>query len=201
MKVKIDTALLRRIIHDDFTKLLAVFFVYTVGLWFLLGQLELKDYLLGVSPDLPLWYGFLFVLAYVARGFFYFPSLYFLVAASLFFPFPESFVFYMLGVMLSGILSFQIGKALRANNFWPSLQKRIQKDDVEQKIEKNGFKAVFIFHVTGISLDLPNYLSGYLKLNFQKFLWTIFWANLITTSLYFVLFWMFDFRVLIGTIL
>ena len=47
----------------------------------------------------------------------------------------------------------------------------------------------FYFHITGLSLDLPNYISGYLKLPFIPFMVVVFLSNLITTVAYFVLFY------------
>lgn len=131
--------------------------------------------------------GIVFVLIYLIRGFFYFPSFYFLVTLSLIAPLPYTFCIYILSLMLSGILSYKIGLLLRNKNFLPRIKKIIADEKRSKKIRENGLKAVFISHVTGVSLDIPNYISGYLKLSFKNFLVTIFAANFITTVLYFLI--------------
>lgn len=188
-------------VWKDLKRFGLIFIIYSLLLWGVLRLLPVKEWLLTTDTMLPWWCGGLFILAYIIRGFFYFPTLYFLIAASLIFPILPAFAFYMIAIMSSGLLSYQIGLTLREKKIWPGLQKKLEHSDIDEEIQAHGFKAVFIFHATGISLDLPNYFSGYLKLNRVRFLWTIFWANLITGGLYFVVIYIFDVKVLIGKLL
>lgn len=182
--------------YESFKDLLAqeksalwVFVVYTVVLTVLWNVLDLGDWILNLQGmDWAWWVGPGFALLYVIRGFFYFPSLYFIIAASLLFPFPFSVLYYLAGVFASAILSYHIGLYLREQDHFPKLLSFVEKPDIQARIKNQGLKGIFFLHVTGISLDIPNYFSGYLRISFCKFFLTILAANLITTTIYFTLF-------------
>lgn len=166
-----------------------VFVAYTVILITFWNVLDLGPWILNLQGmDWPWWVGPGFALAYVVRGFFYFPSLYFIIASSLLFPFPFSLIYYLSGVFVSASLSYHIGAYLRGKDHFPKLLSFVQQPDIEHRIKTQGLKGVFFLHVTGISLDIPNYFSGYLRIPFTKFLGVIIAANLITAFIYFTLF-------------
>ncbi len=173
---------------SEFT-VLFIFLFYTSLIFVLLKLLPIKEYILMINEyHYNLWYiGFVFMILYIVRGFFYFPSFYFLVTLSLVTPILYAFAFYMVSLMISGVISYRVGLALRKRNFLPRIKKIIKDEKRNKKIKEHGLKAVFISHVTGVSLDIPNYISGYLKLSFKNFLLTIFAANFITTVLYFII--------------
>lgn len=171
-------------------KVFFIFVIYSVGIILLWNILDLDDVVVKLQTlELSLWYAALFSLAYIVRGFFYFPSLYFIIAASLLFPFPVSIIAYLAGVFASATLSYTIGHLLQKHGAFPKFNRFVHQDDIKTKIEKYGVRSVFIFHATGISLDIPNYLSGYLEIPFSRFFATIVAANLITACIYFGLFY------------
>jgi len=120
------------------------------------------------------------------RGFFYFPGLYFLLASLLLFEPIQGFVTYIMGITASATLSFFIGRLLHTKNILASLKKRIQDPEIKKKITTLGYKGVFLFHITGVSFDIPNYLSGYLQLNYAKFSITTLIANGVTTAGFYI---------------
>lgn len=171
------------------SKALWVFVFYTILLLALWHYFDLKHWLLNLQNlDWPWYVGPGFAWLYVLRGFFYFPSLYFIIAASLLFPFPFSALYYLAGVYSSAALSYSIGHHVRKGAHFSKLLQFVERPEISHKIRTDGLRAVWWFHLTGISLDIPNYLSGYLRLPFAKFMCTIIIANLITTALYFTLF-------------
>lgn len=173
---------------QPFSKLFLVFVAYTaifVCLWriFDFGDLILRFQSMEISH----WYAALFSVAYVIRGFFYIPSLYFIVIASLLFPFPVSLIAYMSGVLASASLSYTIGYLLRTKELFPRFQKFVSREDIRERIERQGLYGVFLLHVIGF-LDIPNYLSGYLKVPLRSFLVVVLLANTLTAGAFFILF-------------
>lgn len=166
-----------------------VFVAYTLLLTLLWNFFDLKHWILNLQGmDWPWYVGPGFALLYIFRGFFYFPSLYFIIAASLLFPFPFSAIYYLAGVYSSAILSYHIGWYVRKKEHFPALLSFVEQSDIKMRIKKRGLKAILFFHLTGISLDIPNYLSGYLKVPFPLFFAIVIGANIITAALYFTLF-------------
>jgi len=168
-----------------------VFVAYTIVLITFWNVLDLGNWILNLQGmDWPWYVGPAFVLVYLIRGFLYFPSLYFIITASLLFPFPFSVIYYLAGVFGSAVLSYYIGMYVRDKDHFPKLLSFVEKPDIQQRIKDQGLKGIFFLTVTGISLDIPNYFSGYLKIPFTKFFLTILAANIITTTIYFTLFHM-----------
>jgi uncharacterized membrane protein YdjX (TVP38/TMEM64 family) len=129
-----------------------------------------------------------FVAAYIVRGFLYFPTLYFLVASGIVFPPYLGICVYLSGILLSATLSYWIGTYLHDTNRFPKFKKKIQEPEIKARICERGINGVFFFHITGISLDIPNYLSGYVGLAYRNFLATVLAANLITATSYYLIF-------------
>lgn len=168
-----------------------IFLLYTVLITILWHLFDLKTWVLELQNTVWPWYmGLSFSFLYVIRGFFYFPSLYFIIVASLLFSFPFGALYYLIGVYTSAFLSYQIGHHVRKGEHFPKLLEFVEQPLIAKKIKKNGLKAVFWFHLTGISLDIPNYLSGYLHLPRLKFMTVIIVANALTSALYFTLFYL-----------
>lgn len=168
-------------------KFLGIFLFYTLCVSVLLYFYPLQETLLKVQT-FGEYAALLFVLLYVVRGFFYFPTLYFLVASGILFTPYLGFTLYLSSILLSATLSYVIGKYLHNSNKFPRFKQRIQEPEIKGKISKQGLKGVFFFHITGISLDIPNYLSGYVGLPYGKFMASVFSANVLTASAYYVLF-------------
>jgi uncharacterized membrane protein YdjX (TVP38/TMEM64 family) len=165
-------------------KFLLVFLAYT-GLVFLVTR-KIEPAAMVAFVGRTGWLGpLLFIALYVVRGFFYFPTLYFIIVAGIVFPLPQGMIYYLTGIVASATLSHWIGRRMRAHGIFPRLKARIEEE--EARTHYNHW-VVFLLHVTGVSLDLPNYASGYLRMNFPRFLLTVIAANLITASIYFTLF-------------
>lgn len=168
-------------------KFIGIFLFYTLCVSVLLHFYPLQGIIQQVER-LGRFSAIAFVFLYIVRGFLYFPTLYFLVAAGILFaPWP-GFGIYMSAILLSATLSYTIGKALHDSDRFPRFKKRIQEPEIEQKIHERGLTGVFLLHVTGISLDIPNYLSGYVGLSFVRFIGTVLVANLITAGAYYLFF-------------
>jgi uncharacterized membrane protein YdjX (TVP38/TMEM64 family) len=129
---------------------------------------------------------FVFVGLYVIRGFIYIPSLYFLVASSIIFSPKMGFTTYLVSIVVSATLSYNIGHWVHKNELFASTKKKFMQKNIKAKMEKKKYWAIFISHITGASLDIPNYMAGFLNMNYFKFLYIIFIANLITTSIYYM---------------
>lgn len=169
-------------------KVLFIFFLYTVLVAVAGYFLPIQSYIVSIQN-----YGhyasIFFILAYIVRGFFYFPSVYFLIASSLIFPFPYGVVYYLLAALLSATLSHYIGVYLHKKSVFPSLKKKLAEDaSIKKRIQQYGNYGVFFFHVTGISFDIPNFLSGYLGMYVIPFLIAVFFANVITVALYYTVY-------------
>ena len=171
------------------SKALWIFVFYTLFLIILWQFFDLKHWLLNLqNMDWPWYIGPGFALLYIVRGFFYFPSLYFIIAASLLFPFPFSALYYLAGVYGSAALSYQIGHYVRRKQHFPRFLSCVEQNEIKARIKKQGLRAILFFHITGISLDIPNYLAGYLKMPFIKFFIIVVFTNALTAALYFTLF-------------
>jgi|GEM_PF-5783809 len=72
--------------------------------------------------------------------------------------------------------------------YFPSLLSCVEQNEIKARIKKQGLRAILFFHITGISLDIPNYLAGYLKMPFIKFFIIVVFTNALTAALYFTLF-------------
>ena len=170
-------------------KFILFFIIYTV-IVFILSKLLPTDLLIDKikTSDLSSTIiGLSFVMAYIIRGFFLFPTLFFLITISLLLNPVVAIFYYLLGIVLSGTLSYHIGKFTYEKNLFPKISKKINKNkQTKDKIRRQGLKGVFLFHVTGIALDVPNYFSGYFNLKFPKFILVIILANTITVFLYYV---------------
>jgi uncharacterized membrane protein YdjX (TVP38/TMEM64 family) len=130
------------------------------------------------------WAPILFVLFYVLRGFFYFPSLVFLFLGAALFPFVEAVLVYLGATLLSGLLSYWIGAVLSSTSFFQMLKKKIASESVEMKIKKEGAWGVFFLHLIGF-LDAANYLAGFFKVSFLRFLVAFLSADVITTVVFY----------------
>lgn len=170
------------------SKPLLVFIIYTIGFVALWRIVDLGSIILNFQDmELPIYYAALFSLLYVIRGFFYIPSLYFIIVASLLFPFPVSVISYLGGVAASTCLSYSIGHVVRTKNYFPYFRRFVERKDIQEKIERQGLYGLFLLQVVGF-IDIPNYLSGYLRLPFVKFFTIVMIANTLTAGLYFILF-------------
>jgi uncharacterized membrane protein YdjX (TVP38/TMEM64 family) len=161
-----------------------VFIVYIILLGIILQFFDVQGWLESIAM-LGVIAPFVFIGLYIIRGFFYIPSLYFLIASSIIFSPKIGFITYIVSVLISATISFSIGHWAHRNEFFASAKKRFIRDKVKAKIEKKGYWAIFISHATGASLDIPNYTAGFLHMKYFKFIYIVFIANLITTSVYY----------------
>jgi len=162
-------------------RFLLIFLVYTSLVFLITRKIEPATMVAVVGKFG--WFGpLLFVVLYLIRGFFYFPTLYFIIVAGIVFPMPQAMIYYLVGILCSATLSHWIGRRMRDHGIFPRLKARIEEE--QARTHYNDW-VVFVLHVTGISLDLPNYASGYLRMKFPRFLLTVLAANLITSTVYF----------------
>ena len=131
----------------------------------------------------------LFIVLYIIRGFFNFPTAVFLIVSSLLFPLPWALIYYGIAIALSITTSYCVGRVLRAHAQWlPKFSNKINHEHLEQKLKIYGYFGLFLLDLTGITFDLPNYAGGYFKLPFWKLFLTTFLSNAVTTLLYYMLF-------------
>lgn len=164
--------------------LLGIFAVYILLAVIASHFLPLKELILKVR-GFGLWAPFLFVLLYLLRGFFYFPSLIFLIASFYLFSPTVGLGTYLVSVMASAALSFFIGRRFYERPFFQGLKKKISDPKIQERLETRGVFGVFFLHLIGF-LDASNYLSGWLRIPFAKFYAAVFAANGITTGAFYL---------------
>ena len=127
----------------------------------------------------------IYIIAYVLRGFTYFPTLYFIIAAFLIMHPVVAFIAHLIAIVCSASLSHYIG--IHLQDSFRRLRSFVDSKDIQEKIQKHGIKSIFFFHITGISLDIPNYLSGYLRIPYKSFMLTVILANIRTTTAFYLI--------------
>lgn len=163
---------------------LGIFAVYLLLASIAAHFLPVKEMILKIRA-FGLWAPVLFVGLYLVRGFFYFPSLVFLIASFLLFSPVVGLATYLVSVLASAALSFLVGWRFYERPFFQGLKKKISDPKIRERLEKSGAFGVFSLHLIGF-LDASNYLSGWLRLPFGKFYAAVFLANGITTGAFYL---------------
>ncbi|MBL8995136.1 MAG: TVP38/TMEM64 family protein [Spirochaetia bacterium] len=164
--------------------LLGIFAIYLLIASLAAHFLPVRDMILKIR-SFGLWAPFLFVALYLLRGFFYFPSLVFLVASFLLFSPLTGLTTYLLSVMASAALSFFIGRRFYERPFFQGLKKKISDPKIQERLSRRGALGVFSLHLIGF-LDASNYLAGWLRLPFAGFYASVFLANSLTTGAFYL---------------
>ncbi len=163
---------------------LGLFAIYVIGIVLLVKYVIALPELVERVAALGAWASLLFVLLYLMRGFIYFPGGAFLVASGVLFRPVQGSVIYLTAVLLSATLSHVLGRQMHARGWFPGMRRRVDEPSLRKRIREHGFRAVFVIHLLGLSFDIPNYLSGYLRLNYWRFLASVMAANGIVVGIF-----------------